>query len=353
MLKRLLVGAVALGLVALLLVSMLIVQWLDKSMAPQLKTSIVFELQAGDSLASVSRRLFHEGLLDYPKLFRLYGRATSQTNIKLGEYRLSADDTPRSFLQKLISGDVEYRSFVLIEGHTLQQTLTRLRQAEALVQTLPVMETRESTQQLWLALGSEPLNETAKNPEGLLFPDTYFYSKGNSDVDILRQAYLRMQNVLADEWEQRSENLPYQTPYEALIMASIVERETGVAYERGEIAGVFVRRLQKNMRLQTDPTVIYGMGDRYQGDIRRKDLKEATDYNTYVIKGLPPTPIALAGREAIHAALHPKAGSSLYFVAKGDGTHYFSSTLEEHTKAVRQYQLVKRAKDYRSAPPKP
>jgi UPF0755 protein len=170
-----------------------------------------------------------------------------------------------------------------------------------------------------------------------------------TDAELLKQAYARLQSVLEDEWSQRAPDVPYVDPYQALIMASLVEKETGVPYERGQIAGVFVRRLQMGMLLQTDPTVIYGMGERYNGRLTRADLRESTPYNTYVIAGLPPTPIALAGREAIHAALHPAPGDSLYFVAKGDGSHVFSNDLDAHNAAVREYQLKRRA-DYRSSP---
>ena len=170
-----------------------------------------------------------------------------------------------------------------------------------------------------------------------------------SDEDLLKQANARLEAVLAEEWDKRAEGLPYREPYDALIMASLIEKETGVPEERGEIAGVFVRRLRIGMRLQTDPTVIYGMGERYNGRITRNDLREPTPYNTYTIDGMPPTPIALVGREAIRAALNPVAGSSLYFVARGDGSHVFSNTLEQHNRAVREYQIKRRA-DYRSSP---
>lgn len=177
--------------------------------------------------------------------------------------------------------------------------------------------------------------------EGLFFPDTYNFPKGTTDKAFLQRAYQRLHDILDEEWQARAENLPYKTAYEALIMASIIEKETGLASERSTIAGVFVRRLNKKMKLQTDPTVIYAMGKQFNGNIRKKDLDIDSPYNTYRYKGLPPSPIALVGREAIHAALHPEKGKSLYFVAKGDGSHYFSETLKEHNRAVAKYQLNK------------
>ena len=180
---------------------------------------------------------------------------------------------------------------------------------------------------------------TDKNhPEGLFFPDTYFFEKNTADVELLKRAHEKMLRVLNEEWQKRDSELPLDNPYQALILASIVEKETGADEERQQIAGVFTRRLKKGMLLQTDPTVIYGMGDDYHGDIRTKDLRQPTPYNTYVINGLPPTPIAMPGKDAIVAALHPDKGETLFFVARGNGRHAFSNTLKEHEKNVDQYQ---------------
>jgi UPF0755 protein len=195
----------------------------------------------------------------------------------------------------------------------------------------------------------DKLGHTGIFPEGRFFPDTYRYVRGMSDIELLKTAYDRLDEVLAKEWEQRAADAPYTEPYQALIMASLVEKETGVPQERGQIAGVFVRRMAMGMLLQTDPTVIYGLGDRYSGKLTRAHLKEATPYNTYMNAGLPPTPISMVGREAIHAALNPVEGNSLYFVARGDGTHVFSDDLDGHNNAVKEFQLKRRA-DYRSSP---
>ncbi|MGI1678018.1 MAG: endolytic transglycosylase MltG [Cellvibrionaceae bacterium] len=306
--------------------------------------SSAFVVKPGSSLTQVSNQLANQGYFKYPKILSVYGRLMKKTNIKVGEYSVLAIDTPKTLLGKFIDGDVIVYSVTLVEGKTFKEVLKHL-QSQKKVRV-------ELTDESQIDQFVSNLNIEEQHPEGWFFPDTYQYSLGVSDKTILRQAHQRMKDVLATEWEGRSENLPYKTPYEALIMASIVERETGQVSEREEIAGVFVRRLQKKMRLQTDPTIIYGLGDAYDGNIRRRHLSQKTPYNTYVINGLPPTPIALPGREAIYAALHPDDGKALYFVAKGDGSHQFSETLKDHNKAVLEYQINRRKKDYQSAPKK-
>lgn len=301
----------------------------------------VYVLAKGGSLSRASRDLDQQGILRHGRWLSLYGRLSGRTAIHAGEYRLTPADTPRRLLERLERGDVITYQVTLVEGWTFRQALQALRAQEKIRTTLDTPEALEQ----FLAGLEIPDN----HPEGWFFPDTYRYVAGNSDREILTHAHQRMRDVLTTEWENRAGALPYATPYEALIMASIVERETGVPDERGQIAGVFVRRLERNMRLQTDPTVIYGLADAYDGTIRRSHLRQPTPYNTYVIKGLPPTPIALPGLGAIRAALNPEEGTTLYFVAKGDGSHQFSETLEEHNRAVRKYQLQRRA-DYRSSP---
>jgi len=297
------------------------------------------DVESGSNLSRVLARLESDGVLRSPLWVRLYARVKGQTSIHPGEYMVPAGSNAMDLVARLNRGDVTRYRVTIVEGWTFQQALSQIRNSNKIRQT----EAAATVDAAARALGIEG------NPEGRIFPDTYIYRSGASDLDLLRQASERMDSVLAQEWENRAENLPYKDAYEALIMASIVEKETGVPWERDEIAGVFVRRLDRGMRLQTDPTVIYGLGEDYDGNLRRADLRNATPYNTYVIGGMPPTPIALPGREAIHAALNPKEGNSLYFVAKGDGSHHFSSTLNEHNRAVREYQL-KRRSDYRSSP---
>ena len=301
----------------------------------------MYELSSGRSLSYMANDLAQAGVLTHPRLLRLYSRVLSSPKIHAGEYRLERGLTPISLLEKLTRGDVVLYKATIVEGWTLAQGIKTLAKNPAVKSIL--LEKTAVERQALLALPPESL-------EGWIFPDTYSFSRNTTDVEILRTAYARMESHLAQAWAQRAENLPYKTPYEVLIMASIIERETGHHSEREKIAGVFVRRLQLGMKLQTDPTVIYGMGDSYQGRITKKNLEQATPYNTYVIAGLPPTPIALPSAASLHAALHPAEGNALYFVAKGDGTSEFSDTLSAHNVAVRRYQLQRR-KDYRAAPP--
>jgi len=253
--------------------------------------------------------------------------------LKAGEYAFSATDTPRSVLFALAEGKVVQHRISIIEGTRFADLRLTLMQHKAIKQSVTAMSDGE----ILSAIGAEE-----SHPEGLFLADTYQFPKGFSDLELLKKAYWAQKKMLRNAWDLRQPNLPYSTPYEALIMASIIEKETGKASERPEIAGVFVRRLRLNMRLQTDPTVIYGMGESYKGNIRKVDLQTDTPYNTYTRAGLPPTPIALPGRAAIQAALNPKSGNTLYFVAKGNGAHQFSETLDEHNKAVREYQLKRR-----------
>lgn len=329
-------------LAAVLLVAGSAVAWfyfLHKSLSLP-TVNYIYEVKSGSSLGLVSRSLAQAGILDCSRCLLVYARLSNKTLIKTGEYELTSGITPLQLLDRLNRGLVIQHQVTLVEGRTFRHGLQALWSEEKLEKKLINLSNAQIRQQLGI---------TESHLEGLFFPDSYIYTAGISDADILRQAYQRMQEVLAEEWEQRDSGLPYKNAYEALIMASIVEKETGVPEERSAIAGVFVRRLQKGMKLQTDPTVIYGLGESYQGNITRKHLQQDTPYNSYTRYGLPPSPIALPGREAIHAALHPLAGDALFFVGKGDGHHYFSATLAEHEKAVRQYQL-QRKKDYHSAP---
>jgi UPF0755 protein len=293
--------------------------------------AVAFEIVAGMSFHSVSEELAERQIIDYPALFRVYARWKGQAaSIQAGEYLIEAGTTPVDLLEQFTSGDVRLYAFTIIEGWNQWELLEALRNSPDIESSL--------TEEDWPGL-LEELGSSAVHPEGLFLPETYHFPRGTSDRDLLKQAYEHMQAALAEEWPLRASELPIATPYEALILASIVEKETARADERARIAGVFVRRLQKRMRLQTDPTVIYGIGKAFNGNLTRKDLRTDTPYNTYTRRGLPPTPIALPGRDAIHAALHPADGEELYFVATGlgDGSHAFSTTKEEHDRAVADY----------------
>jgi UPF0755 protein len=286
-------------------------------------------------------RLEADGVIKDAFWLRVYWRFNlAGQPLHSGEYRMMPGMTVNGLIDLWKRGEMVQYSLTLVEGWNFRQVRAALAKDEKLEQTLNGL----SDSQVMDKLGHGGIF-----PEGRFFPDTYRFVRGMSDVDLLKKAYDRLDEVLAKEWNERAAGVPYTEPYQALIMASLVEKETGVPQERGQIAGVFVRRMEMGMLLQTDPTVIYGLGDRYNGKLTRAHLKEPTPYNTYMIAGLPPTPIAMVGREAIHAALNPVEGNSLYFVARGDGSHVFSDDLDAHNNAVREFQINRRA-DYRSSP---
>ncbi|PAV27475.1 BCR, YceG family protein [Tamilnaduibacter salinus] len=302
---------------------------------------VLFSVERGQSFTQVAGRLKDAGVIDNAFWLRLWGRLNpGQSVIRAGDYELRDGMTALGILEAFRKGDVKTWSVQFIEGWRFREMRQALADHPRLDHTL----SEPSDKALMAALGFPD-----QHPEGRFFPDTYQFSSSATDLDILRRAHQRMSDILAEAWKNRADGLPYDDAYEALIMASIIEKETGVAGERHRIAGVFVRRLNRGMRLQTDPTVIYGMGESYDGNITRADLQRHSPYNTYRIDGLPPTPIAMPGEKAIQAALNPAEGTALYFVARGDGSHVFSDTLEAHNRAVREYQLQRRS-DYRSSP---
>ena len=308
-------------------------QQLDSPIEIETGTAINYTIKPGMNLKLISEDLVQQGILKHPYYFMLEGRLQgTDSQIKAGEYLLQPGTTQLQLLEQFEAGKVVQHSLALIEGWSYKEIMTAVSSNEVLIKTLPDTDSKT----VMSVLGYPDVH-----PEGRFFPDTYHFPSGMTDIEFLQRAYEKMLEILDEEWQQKSEGLPYKSDDEALIMASIIEKETAVASERTVIAGVFVRRLQKGMKLQTDPTVIYAMGENYNGNIRRKDLKTDSPYNTYVYAGLPPTPIALPGVEAIHAALHPEQGETLYFVAKGDGSHHFSKTLKEHNRAVAKYQLGK------------
>ncbi|MDG2375709.1 MAG: endolytic transglycosylase MltG [Woeseiaceae bacterium] len=291
----------------------------------------------GVAFRQVSDELSERGIISHPTWFRLYARLSGNAaSIHAGEYLVESGITPAGLIDKFVSGDVLLYSFTIVEGWTFRDLLAALAADEVVQQTLTFED--------WPDL-LELIGAWESHPEGLFLPETYLFPKGTSDVDILRQSYRLMYDVLAEQWDARSNNLPITNPYAALILASIVEKETALAVERPRIAGVFIRRLLAGMRLQTDPTVIYGIGPDFNGNLTRRDLRTDTPYNTYTRGGLPPTPIALTGRAAINAVLHPAGGTELYFVATGlgDGSHKFSDTKEQHDRAVQEYLARQRA----------
>jgi len=305
------------------------------------KEPVIVEIKAGSSAQRVANVLHQQGLLTSPKWFTWYLRYQEKHHLlKAGEMTIQPHWTVDELIEHLIKGDTVQYPVTLIAGHTVQQALQTIQALPKIKQTLDINNIAE-LQTLFKVEGKIDLKYPYANIEGRLLPETYHYQAGDSDRAIILRAQQALQKTLDDAWASREKGLPIKTPYEALILASIVEKETGVAAERPKIAGVFVNRMRIPMRLQTDPTVIYGIGMTYDGNIRKRDLLTKTAYNTYKIDGLPPTPIALPSKEAIIAVMHPEKTKALYFVAKGGGEHYFSKNLVEHNRAVRKYILNK------------
>lgn len=303
--------------------------WINQPLA--LRTSpLDFRITQGSSLRSAIGQMQEAGIDVQPTLLALLARLSKvETGIKAGSYSVAQGVTPQQLLGKLTRGEFTQGELTLIEGWSFKQLRQRLDRHPDL---------RHDTRQLNEAEIIERLGLQGERLDGWLFPDTYLFDKQSSDIELLARAVRAMQRRLDSEWARRAEGLPYRTPHEALIMASIVEKETGRESDRGQIAAVFVNRLRRGMLLQTDPTVIYGLGDNYDGNLRKRDLLTDTPYNTYTRSGLPPTPIAMPGQASLQAALHPVASDALYFVARGDGSSEFSRTLDEHNRAVNRYQ---------------
>lgn len=287
----------------------------------------IITVKRGDTLTSLNRELVQRGVIHSDWVLPVYARLNPQAaNIKAGDYRIDANASLPSLMNDITNGKVVVYNITVVEGKTFKDLRASLVQTAGIEHTL----NDKTDAQIATLLGIDG------SPEGWFMPETYQFHRGTSDLELLKRMYGEMQRTLEQEWPNRAEGLPLANPYQALILASIIEKETGVASERPQIAGVFVRRLQKDMLLQTDPSVIYGAAD-YHGDLTRKHLQTDTPYNTYINKGLPPTPIALPGKASIQAALHPADGDSLYFVADGKGGHTFSATYEEHQQAVARY----------------
>jgi len=293
--------------------------------------SRTFNVDHGRSLRSVSEQFSRAGLISDQWSFLVFARLMGAAGeIKAGSYEVGEQVAPYRLLEKIVRGEFAQAELRFIEGWTFAQLRSVLDAHPAL---------KHDSTQLSNAQLLERLGIDKKSPEGLFFPDTYYFAVASSDVALLKQAFSRMQTKLQALWEKRAQGLPLNNPYEALIFASIVEKETGRNDERELVAAVFVNRLKRGMRLQTDPTVIYGLGPEFDGNLRRRDLQTDNSYNTYTRLGLPPTPIAMPGEASIRATLNPAQSQALYFVGRGDGSHQFSSTLAEHNRAVNKFQL--------------
>lgn len=321
--------AVATGIVGFLLVAGSYLYW--SWHRPLNLSEDIYLVKPGMTLRGFARMLRDRGVILEPYTLVWWGYLTGHSRqLKAGEYQFGPKANVMDLLDQVVAGRVIQYQLVFVEGWTFRQMMSALESAPNLTSTLTDLSPKE----VMARLGYPDMY-----PEGRFFPDTYHYSRGQTDLQILTSAFEKMQATLRHEWESRAPDLPLRSIDEALVLASIVEKETGRIEERKLIAGVFVNRLRKGMRLQSDPTVIYGIGTRFDGNIRLEDLRRDTPYNTYTRSGLPPTPIAMPGRESLDAVLHPADTAALYFVARGGGSHVFSNTLEEHNAAVSKYQL--------------
>ena len=295
------------------------------------KADLAIEIEPGSSLKSIAFQLVDEKILNEPWRFILLSKALGQSRkLRPGNYNLNPNITPYQLLKSFVEGRATEGSITFIEGQDLDAMLNKIKANDSIKKTMKPYDSKT----IALALGMP-----YQSAEGQFFPDTYYFSRNTADIEILRRAYKAMQKKLDYEWAHRAEEVPYKNSYEALTMASIIEKETGKSIEANLISGVFIHRLSINMKLQSDPTVIYGLGKMFTGDITKKDLLTDTPYNTYTREGLPPGPITMPSLISIRAAMHPTKTDALFFVGKGDGTHYFSANLNEHNNAVRKYQI--------------
>lgn len=328
--KRLILSA----LVFCILILLSFLAWLNHYANSPLELNTASQtaiIKPDSGLSSIANQLVEQGVIKNALPFKLLTRSLNKaSSLQAGEYTFTQNMTPFEVLLALDEGKTTQSTITFIEGKTFKDIRQRLLVNKAVENTIQ----HKSDAEVMMLIGAKQ-----QHPEGLFFPDTFHFNKGTKDIVILKRAHQAMIVKLEEAWQKKEAGLPYKNSYEALIMASIVEKETGIASERPMIAGVFVNRLRLGMLLQTDPTVIYGMGDAFDGNIRRKDLRADTQYNTYTRAGLPPTPIAMPSLAAIEAALHPAKTNALYFVGKGDGSHAFSSTLLQHNRAVAKYQL--------------
>ena len=334
LMKKVLLVCISVSIVFIIVFFLLLEKQMNQAL-PIVKNQL-FTVKSGSSVASFSKELVKKGWIENRFWLRAYARLQpDKAIVKVGTYQILANSSLQSVLALVTSGKEHQFRLTIVEGTTFNQLLAQLHDQPQLTHNLSSL----SIEQI-----SAKLEIKQNNPEGWFFPETYAFTQGEEDFNILKRAHNTMQTELAKLWTERDVGLPYETPYQALIMASIIEKESSYIPEQPLIASVFINRLEKKMRLQTDPTVIYGLGDRYQGDITRAHLREKTAYNTYRINGLPPTPIAMPGLSAIKAALNPAYSDYYYFVSQGGGKHTFSRTLAEHNIAVRDFLAKQKEK---------